>query len=144
MWGYHKGEAEMGVFKLFDCSQVGIQRNVEAISISAEQELRQVLEGFRQRDPGLVELVSAAGDRLMIGVGGEHACAQFTEASGELPYLMARGPSDDYDSHIEFSCGGTPTPIPLAYILPFSKMVDIAVDFFLNEHLPDIIEWEEV
>jgi hypothetical protein len=143
MWDYHKGVG-MSVFKLFDYSQAGSQRDVEAITISTEQELRKMLENLRQHDPGLVDLVSPAGDCLMIGVGGEHACAQFTQVSGNPPYLMARGPADDYDSHIEFARGGTPTPIPLAYILSFSRMVDIAVDFFLNEHLPTTTEWEEV
>lgn len=134
----------MKVFKLFDYSQVGSQRNIEAINISTERELRQVFEDFQQHDPGLVDLVSPVGDCLMIGVGGEHACVMFTQASGNPPYLMARGPSNDYDSHIEFTRGGTPTPIPLAYVLPFSTMVDIAVYFFFNESLPATIEWEEV
>lgn len=134
----------MTAFKLFDYSQAGSQQNVEAISIPTEQKLRQELEELRQHDRGLVDLVSPTGDCLMIGVGGEYGCVQFTQASGSPPYLLARGFSDDYDSHIEFARGGTPTPIPLAYVLPFQRVVDIAVYFLLHGHLPDTVEWEEV
>ena len=134
----------MSAFKLIDYSQAGALQEVDQISVATAEQLRDVLNGFREPRPRIVHLVSPEGNLLTIGVGGEHASVGFTEASGDPPYLMARGTSDDYDTDVEFSLGGTPTPIAMAYILPFDKMVAIAEEFLSTGKLPAVIEWEEV
>jgi hypothetical protein len=131
------------MFNLFDRSKASFQENVEPIRISSEQGLREELERFKHNDPGSIDLNSPSGDCLTIGISASSGCVMFTQASLDPPYLMARGPSDDYEACIEFLRGGTPTPIPLAYILPIEEVIDIAVYFFLNGSLPETVEWEE-
>jgi len=67
----------------------------------------------------------------------------FTKASGDPPYLWARGSNDDDENVIEFERGGTPTPIPLYYCLPKPTVIEIADYYFLNQRLPANVEWEE-
>lgn len=132
------------MFTLFDHSRASFQESVEPIHISNEEKLRKELKRFKGNDPGkLIDLNSPSGDYLTLGIGASGGCVMFTPASLEPPYLVACGPSDDYETSVEFLRGDTPTPIPLAYVLSVEEVIDIAVYFFLNGSLPKTVEWEE-
>lgn len=132
----------MSVFSLTDYSREP-RTAAEELVISTEQDLREALKRFQQHDPGFVDLCSPAGDCLSIGVGGPLACLMFIRASGDPPYLWALGNSDDREHTIEFSRGGTPTPISLYRCLPFENALEIAVYYFQHERLPESVQWDK-
>lgn len=134
----------MGNFSLIDYSQaICPDHPARTICVSSRKKLQEILCCRGYGNPGFVDLVSSSGDCLSIGVGGPLSCLMFTKGSGDPPYLWARGSSDDDENVIEFERGGTPTPIPLSYCLPLPKVIEIADYYFLNQHLPQNVEWEE-
>jgi hypothetical protein len=132
----------MAGFKLVDYSQ-GNYEEPQEVLISDEEDLRRTLKQFRQKDPRLVDLISPAGNCLTIGVGAPLGCVMFTKASGDPPYLWAVGDSSDQETYIGFDAGGTLTPVPLYRCLPFERVVEIAVYYFLNGVLPENVKWDE-
>lgn len=110
-------------------------------------EAHQLLGRLRNCTPFFCSL-EAQGGTLLIGVGGDVGCVQFTAAGGGPPYLMARnaGPADHLRKieYREFLTGGTPTPVHQRYHLPWSE-IEKVVNLFL-EHgalAPDLV-WEEI
>ena len=51
--------------------------------------LAELLDGRRKKPPFLARLSGENGFELMIGIGGNVGCAQYSRSDGELPYLMA-------------------------------------------------------
>ena len=132
----------MSGFRLVDYPR-GERSEKEEIPILNEQDIRRALKRFQQEDPRVVDLISPTGDCLAIGVSSSLGCVMFMRASGDPPYLWALGDSDDRENDIEFDVGGTPTPVPLYRCLPFERVVEIVVYYFLNGELPRDVEWDE-
>lgn len=132
----------MSGFRLVDYPR-GERSETEGIAILNEQDIRRALKRFQQEDPRVVDLISPTGDCLAIGVSYSLGCVMFMRASGDPPYLWALGDSDDRENDIEFDVGGTPTPVPLYRCLPFERVVEIVVYYFLNGELPRDVEWDE-
>jgi Immunity protein Imm1 len=112
--------------------------------VASAEELRAKLIHLSKQEPRFVELRSAAGNRLQLGIGGQFACAQFLKQDNLPPYLCAKARTICAKDAVEFVCGGTPTPIPPELCLLFEDAVKIAEYFFETGDRYSAIEWMEV
>jgi hypothetical protein len=110
----------------------------------ASSEVGQLLRSLQTREPFFCSLEADSGT-LLVGVGRELGCIQFTPKDGGPPYLMATtGSMEDDDEYVEFLSGGTPSPVPRRYCLPW-LLVERTVAAFLDQGVvPSDLEWEEV
>jgi Immunity protein Imm1 len=131
------------IVRIYDCQDEA--SSVNGLAVTSDDQLLQVLDGLRAREPFFAELVGENGYELLIGIGGAVGCAQFSRSDGEPPYLMAVAP-DPVPEHkqVEFLCGNTPTPVPSRYILPFDKIKDIASQFRRSGRCSTDVSWEEI
>lgn len=103
-----------------------------------------LLRSLQARKPFFCSLDTTAGT-LLVGVGAEAGCVQFTPTSGGPPYLMATVDGGDMrGEYVEFLSAGTPSPIPTRYILPWRLVEEIVVHFIDHGVIPSRITWEEI
>lgn len=110
-------------------------------SVCSKTFLVDCLLRYSEGEPQMIFLQAPKGDDLTIGIGGPLAYIQYTQASGDPPYLAARGESSSWHEFLEFDAGGTATEIPIALCIPLERAIEIAVCFFEHGHIPDDIEW---
>jgi hypothetical protein len=110
----------------------------------ASSDVGQLLRSLQTREPFFCSLEADLGT-LLVGVGRELGCIQFTPKDGGPPYLMATiGSMENGDEYVEFLSGGTPSPVPRRYCLPWS-LVERTVEAFLTQgFVPSDLQWEEV
>jgi hypothetical protein len=113
------------IVKTRDCQDQ--TSSVNGLAVTNDEQLIQILDSLRSRKPFFAGLVRNNGCTLLIGIGEEVGCAQFSRSNGDPPYLMAVAPRQfaEHES-VEFLAGNTPTPVPSRYILPFEKIKEIA------------------
>ena len=128
---------------LFDITGTD-RKNRSRVEVASLKELRSALENFIRREPGFVELLSATGMRLQLGLGGPLACAQFIGQDTLPPYLCAQAPSPPICSGVEFDLGGSPTPIAPQRCIGVEDALRIAEHFFLTGERDPLTNWEEV
>jgi hypothetical protein len=131
------------VVEFFDRQQTGNPLNGSKIATSAA--LSKTLDQWRDRRPFFCELLGENEYKLLIGIGNEVGCVQYSACDGSPPYLMATIERDtENNGYFEFLIGNTPTPVPRRYCIPFDLMKQIASSF-IETGLPDSsIHWEEV
>src|SRR5215510_4191747 len=90
-------------------------------TIKSDAELDALLEASRERPPFLCELTGDNGYKLLVGLGGDQGCLQYSPSDGRPPYLMAVGDTFAEDgTFIEFLTANTPTPIPAKHCMPIA------------------------
>jgi len=123
--------------------------------INNSAELRSALASVRERAPFFAELIGENGFKLLLGLGGDKGCAQFSSVAGSAPYWMAvacRGdePSEeklqspDREPQMTYLIGDTPTPVPRRYCLPFESIMNIAEAFVQTGGRTPEVSWEEI
>jgi len=121
--------------------------------IDSDDELVRIMDKLRDREPFGLQPKGENGFTLDICLSRECGSIQHSASSGDTPYLLAVTPgsppisSAGEISHyasafmadevngvepLEFLVGGTPTPIPTRYCLPYELVRDIAVYFLKN------------
>jgi len=115
-------------------------------SIKDDGQLVRDLDGLRSRPPFMCELVGENAYKLLIGVGRDLGCTQYSAVGGDPPYLMAVAPNAGLrpEEYVEFLCGATPTPVPRQFVLPFGLIKDIAVHFRQTGERSPAVSWEEL
>jgi len=135
-----------------------------SLLVSGEETLN-LLERLQFRDPFVCELVGENGYTLLMGLGGSVASVQYSRSDGEPPYFEAVAPgkpkqisgseghpwqaaveADEMSGATapEFMIGGTATPTPSRYVVPYVRAREIAIYFVeTGERDPDIV-WEEI
>ena len=132
--------------------------------VSTADELDALLEDARRRasEPFIIKLAGANGYDLGIGIG-DVGFVQHQLSDGDPPCLLAT-PTDaprlnvtpnksaynlawEYDDEHrikspEFLCGGTLTPIPSRYALPFDLAKKIATHFVETGERSPVVAWE--
>jgi hypothetical protein len=129
------------------------------------EELVSFLNDLLAREPFFFELKGENGFMLTIGIGKNANTIQFGAINGEPPYLMAvaAGKPESVSSHgktpdseamsegldakigsPEFLCGGTATPVPTRYCVPFDVMRDIAIHFLHTGGRHPDVRWEQI
>ena len=116
--------------------------DLNAVDLSSSNDLRAMIVEHSRRAPHFVEIQSRCSGRLLLGLGGVFACAQFTGATGDPPYLMVVSQVGNQEQYREFLMGNEPTPVPTRYCVPAEIAADVAVHFLERGGLlPDVI-WE--
>jgi hypothetical protein len=133
--------------------------------IDSKEELVRILEQLRHRQPFGLKLKGENGFTLDICLAREFGSLQHSASSGDTPYLMAVAPgsspilstgvvgpyalacmADEKNGAEppEFLVGGTPTPIPTRYCLPFELVKEIAVCFLKSGDRDSRVVWESI
>ena len=115
--------------------------------VSEEKELRDLLYNLVKKESRVVILEIPNVGIFTLGVGLPYGFVQYSK-SGDPPYLVASDNGNaeviDLDDEIEFDANGTPTPIPKRLCLPYDRIVDIIIHFFISHDLPRFVKWEEI
>ena len=110
--------------------------------IADENQLRALLDQRRHRAPFIADLAADNGYELVIGIGVEYGCAQYSRLDGEPPYLMAISSQPQVMSGvIDFSTNETPTPCAARYIISFDELKEVAVHFLRTGERSDAVSW---
>jgi hypothetical protein len=108
-------------------------------------ELLDILNSLKGRQPFFCELVGENGFNLLLGVGGDISCAQYSPSDGSTPYLMATlGKGGDADDYAEFLINNTLTPIPFRYCIRFETAKEIAAHFLKTGERSHLVVWEQI
>jgi hypothetical protein len=119
--------------------------SINGLVVTSDEQLSEVLESARTRQPFFAGLIGENGYQLLIGIGGSFGCTQYSRSDGEPPYLVAVSPARIIGhDHIEFLAGNTPTPISSRYILPFEKVKEIASYFRATGTRSPDVSWEQI
>jgi len=117
--------------------------NGRTLSNSAELQSALVLQ--RDRPPFFAELIGENGFKLLLGLGRNDGCVQFSATDGSSSYLMAVASGvEDRVGEKSFLIGGELTPVPMRYCLPFETVVDIADEFIRTGRRKADVSWEEI
>lgn len=116
-------------------------------SISAPDQVIELLKSLMYRPPFFCKLLGANGYHLLLGIGDQYGCAQYSSNNGMPPYMMAISDaekSNDGDEYVEFLTGDTPTPISKRYCLTPEETRIIASHFVLTGQRYNGLKWEEI
>lgn len=113
--------------------------------IADSDKLADLLDRRRNTAPFMADLAGGDGFELMIGLGGDLGCAQFSRADGDPPYLMAVSahPPPVEAGYFEFFVAGTPTPVAARYIISFDELKQVALYFLDTGGRSDAVSWQE-
>lgn len=108
------------------------------------KEVVQLLRSLQGREPFMCSLEADAGT-LLVGVSENIGCVQFTSPDGQPPYMMATvNDHEDGNQSMDFLSGGTPSPIPERYCLPWPLVERIVAHFLDQGAVPSDFRWEEI
>jgi hypothetical protein len=111
---------------------------------SDQEKLIELLDSRRNDPPFAARLSGDNGFELMIGIGGDVGCVQYSHSNGDLPYLMAVPPGPQPSGDVEFLMGGTATPIPARYILSFDELKKVVLYFLETGDRINAVSWEAI
>jgi hypothetical protein len=95
--------------------------------------------------PFFCELLGQNGQKILLGIGGPKGCVQHSNIDGSPPYLMAVSENPEHQSeHVDFLIGGTLTPVPAHYCVPFQTVSEITTYFQMTGERSPMVAWEEV
>src|SRR5262249_52406020 len=95
--------------------------------------------------PFLCELTGDNGYKLLVGLGGDQGCLQYSPSDGRPPYLMAVGDTFAEDGTvIVFLTANTPTPIPAKDCIAIAIVKSVVRDFLKAGRQPVKAAWEEI
>lgn len=104
--------------------------SMNGVDIVDADELAKLLDERRSRAPFIADLIADNGFELMIGIGRDVGCAQYSRTDGEPPYLMAVSPQRQMKSgYVDFLVNNTPTPFAARYILTFEQVKAVSLHF---------------
>ena len=113
--------------------------------IGTSGELANFLEDARIKTPFFARLSCDNGFELLVGIGANVGCAQYSRSYGESPNLMAvsRCPSMKR-GYIEFLAADTPTPVAARYIISFEELKEVILHFFQTGDRSDAVVWQRL
>ncbi len=112
-----------------------------------EDDLRQLLDSARGREPFVCELAGENGYTLTLGIGPDFGFVQQSPCDGNTPYLVAVAPErcqPHEQEYFEFLAGGTPTPVAARFCLPLETVKEIAACFLATGKRSPAVSWDEV
>lgn len=112
--------------------------------VSHWEDLLGILEGLRGRPPFFCELVTLSV-KLLVGIGPNVGCLQYSSTDGNPPYLMAVWTDPSFiGMPLEFLIGGTRTPIAARFCLPMDAIKHVATTFLETGSRSDVVLWQEI
>jgi hypothetical protein len=131
------------IVKFYD--RQDLQNAVNGTDFADSKQVMALIESLRERPRFFCELLGESGYNLLVGIGGEVGCTQYSREDGSPPYWMAMSSATTTkEGYVDFLMADTATPVPLRYCLPFDAVKDIIV-YFQDTGLrsPDV-NWEEI
>ena len=129
--------------RFFDRQESSNPRHGKVIEDS--ESLATAIDELRERPASFCELESQNGFKLLMGIGRDRGCAQYSTADGGPPYLMALDDNrTDTDDYMEFLIGNTDTPVQMQYCLPIDQIKAIAREFVTTGKRSPRFQWEEI
>jgi hypothetical protein len=113
--------------------------------ITEGAKLVELLDSCRNDPPFFARFSGDNGFKIMVGIGRDVGCIQYSRSDGEPPYLVALSvdcPTNGKD--VEFWTGGTATPIPARFILSSDELKQIALHFLETGERSDAVFWESI
>jgi hypothetical protein len=99
----------------------------------------------KRRAPFMCQFTGDNGFNLIVGIGGDYGCAQYSSNDGMPPFLMAvdiQGSPADRD--MEFLVGGTPTPIDRKYRVPIEQVREAVAEFVTTGRKGAGVRWVDL
>lgn len=121
-----------------------IDNPLNGTSITKLSELRSALKSTRGRSPFFAELIGDNGFKLLLGIGSDEGCAQFSSVDGSPPYFMAVAPDGGEEGEKVFLIGDTASPVLKRYCLPYDAIEAIAETFLQIGRRKSDVVWEEI
>jgi hypothetical protein len=114
-------------------------------TFDSHAELLVALKSLRTTKPFFCELVGENGRNLMVGVGAELGCAQYSSADGGPPCLVAVSPVENAgpNQFLKFFAGGQPSEVPARHGLQRDVLYSVAGDFLRTGEPSPLVLWEE-
>ena len=114
-------------------------------TITESAALANLLDVRRQDKPFLADLCGDNGFQIMIGIGGDASCVQYSRTDNKPPYLMAMSTQPPMRrGYVEFLVNNTPTAIAARYIISFDEMKKIALHFLNTGARSDLVSWQRL
>jgi hypothetical protein len=114
-------------------------------TVNDRSELFALLDTVRDRPSFGCELVGENNYKLTLGIGKIIGFVQHSRADGDTPYLLAVAQEKCCElDHVEFHVGGTATPIPQRFCLPFEALKEIVAYFVETGERSPAVSWEEI
>jgi hypothetical protein len=121
------------------------RNSANGLKIANGKQLLALIESLRTRPPFFCELVGENGNNLLVGIGGDVGCTQYSSENGSPPYWMALCVGKDHGTEVvDFLMADTATPIPIRYCLPFDVMKKVIVYFQEAGYRSPAVDWEEI
>ena len=118
---------------------------VNGAVITGSEMLTALLNSRRSRPPFLALFSGDNGFEIMVGIGGNIGCIQYSRSDGKAPYLMAVSAHPPMKSgYVEFLTADTPTPFAARYILNFDEVKKVALDFLKTGERSDAVSWRSL
>lgn len=111
--------------------------------ISENMNLLELLDDRRREHPFIFRLSGDNGFELLVGLGLDLGCVQYSASNGDPPYLMAvsaRPPMKR--GYMEFLTANTPTPFAARYIISFDELKEIALYFLQAGERSNVVSWQ--
>ncbi len=103
------------------------------------------LAELQQRPASFCELEADNGFNLLIGVGNEEGCAQYSASDSSPPYLMTVDKcADGREEYLDFLTANTDTPVLRRYCLSIDSIKETALVFFETGQRSEGVSWKEV
>ena len=110
--------------------------------IESDAGLVKSLEQARNEKPFFVRLLGDNGFEVLLRIGGDFGCVQYSGSHGESPNLMAvstRPPMKR--GYVEFLTSDKPTPGAARYIISFDELKRVVLDFLHTGLRSDAVVW---
>ncbi|HLY57585.1 MAG TPA: Imm1 family immunity protein [Stellaceae bacterium] len=93
--------------------------------------------------PYFCELVGDKGYNLLLGIGKDIGCAQYSLHDGTPPVLVALAPDwQGKTGYTDFLITDTASEVPNRFCLPMELVKRIAIDFQENGTASSLVLWE--
>lgn len=108
------------------------------------ESLIEALQGLQSRESFFCEL-HGERSKLLVGLGSQRSCVQYSALNGDPPYLMAMGVNrKDDQGELSFLIGDTATPVPSRYALLEAELRAVIESFVETETASPKLDWEEI
>jgi len=111
------------------------------IHFESEEQLREILNQFRQRRPGLVILKSPHKEFLKIHIGGPFAGLRWMKEPFSRHYKEAVANPICSPTGVKFTEEGDTNFLEPEALLPVAQVIEAIIFFYKTQRLPEWITW---
>jgi hypothetical protein len=112
-------------------------------AIAGSVQLVELLDSRRKNAPFFARFFADNGSEIMVGIGSDVGCVQYSRSDGMRPYLMAVSADPPIKSgYVEFLAADTPTPCAARYIIRFDEVKKVTLHFLQTGERSDAVSWQ--